>query len=105
MTGVYENLFRPKLNSTFTRQMLGMERLRREYPDAYADVAYRKMSNAQLAKLLFWVIVAWEAVAALMLLVATLTLIWAFFRVVDPQMSRSLGMIGALLFTSTCAGY
>ena len=52
-TGVLENLFFPKLNSTFTAEVLDMARMRENYPEAYPDVAHRRISNPSIQKWLF----------------------------------------------------
>lgn len=105
VTGVHENLFLPELNRTFTDQVLAMERLREDYPDVYADVAHRRIVNPDVAKLLFRLIVTWEVIATLVLLASTFALYLALFGFVDSQFARTLGIIGALFFTSIWAGF
>lgn len=104
-TGVYENLFKPALNSTFTAQVLDMERMREEYPEAYVEVAHRRISNQSTQLLLFRLIVLWEIIAVVILWFATVVMITALFNGVDAQFARGLGILGALLFTSTWAGF
>ena len=57
LTGVLENLFQPRINSEFTAEVLDMARMREAYPELYEQVAYRRISNPSVQKLLFWVIV------------------------------------------------
>lgn len=104
-TGVYENLFLPRLNSVFTAQVLDMERLRNEYPDAYADVSYRRVSDPAMQRLLFRLIVAWEALAVVVLAIATCAMVLALFGAVGAETARGLGILGALLFTVTWGGF
>ena len=104
-TGVFENLFQPRLNSTFTAQVLDMERMRDEYPEAYADVAHRRVSNPKVQRFLFRVIVLWEVLAVSALWIATVALVGALVGGVDTQIARGFGLIGALMFTSTWAGF
>ena len=104
-TGVYENLFKPTLNSTFTAQVLDMTRMREEYPQAYADVAHRRISNPNVQRILFRLIVLWEVIAVVVLWAATMMMVMALFAGADAQFSKGLGILGALLFTSTWAGF
>ena len=59
-TGFVENVLHPDLNETFTAQVLSMERMREEYPEAYEVVAHRSIENPAIQKFLFKVIVCWE---------------------------------------------
>ena len=104
-TGVYENLFMPQLNSTFTAQVLDMARMREEYPDAYREVAHRRVSNPRVQVALFRLIVVWEVVAVSFLWLGTLAMALALAGGVDIGTAKGLGLIGALLFTCTWAGF
>lgn len=104
-TGVYENLFKPNLNSTFTAQVLDMERMREEYPEAYADVAHRRISNPTVQKLLFRLIVVWEICATLVLWLAVGVMVLSVLGFVAPTQAKGIAILGALLFTSTWAGF
>lgn len=104
-TGVYENLFMPQLNSTFTAQVLDMARMREEYPDAYREVAHRRVSNPRVQVALFRLIVVWEVIAVSFLWLGTLAMVLALAGGVDIGNAKGLGLIGALLFTCTWAGF
>lgn len=104
-TGVYENLFKPNLNSSFTAQVLDMERMREEYPEAYADVAHRRISNPTVQKFLFRLIVVWEMCATVVLWLAVGTMVLSVLGYVAPTQAKSIAILGALLFTSTWAGF
>jgi predicted small integral membrane protein len=104
-TGVYENLFKPDLNSTFTAQVLDMERMREEYPEAYADVAHRRISNPNVQKFLFRLIVVWELCATAVLWIAVGAMVLSVLGYIAPAQAKGLSIFGALLFTSTWAGF
>lgn len=104
-TGVFENLFMPEINSTFTAQVLNMERLREEYPEAYDKVAHRSISNPKVQKLLFRLIVFWELIAVATLWAATVLMVAALMGGGDVQLARGLSILSTLLFTSTWAGF
>ena len=104
-TGVLENLFYPKLNSTFTAEVLDMARMREAYPEAYADVAHRRISNPSVQKLLFRLIVAWELLATVVLWIGFAALLATLFGLAQPDAGRALALLGALMFTATWAGF
>ncbi|WP_170464556.1 DUF2165 family protein [Ruegeria arenilitoris] len=104
-TGFIENVVHPDLNETFTNQVLTMERMREEYPEAYEVVAHRRIQNPAMQKFLFKLIVCWEGIATLTLWAGVLWLILAIMGVVDPASARAIGVLGVLLFTATWAGF
>lgn len=104
-TGFIENLLHPDLNETFTAQVLSLERMREEYPEAYTVVAHRRIDNPAIQKLLFKCIVCWEGLATLVLWVGVTSLILATIGVIDGATARAIGVLGALLFTATWAGF
>lgn len=103
--GVYENIFKPNLNCAFTSQVLDMTRMREEYPEAYAEVAYRRISNSNVQRFLFRLIVLWEVIAVAVLWAATVMMVMALFTGSDVQFAKGLAIMGALFFTSTWAGF
>ncbi len=104
-TGFVENVLHPDLNETFTAQVLSMERMREEYPEAYMVVAHRRVENPAIQKFLFKLIVCWEGVATFALWCGVASLILAVFGVVAPQNARAIGVLGVLLFIATWAGF
>lgn len=104
-TGVLENLFFPKLNSTFTAEVLDMTRMREDYPEAYPDVAHRRISNPSIQKWLFRLIVAWEVLATIALWIGFAVLVLSLFGHVTSGTGRALALLGALMFTATWAGF
>jgi len=104
-TGVYENLFFPDLNATFTTEVLDMTRMREDYPDAYARVAHRRVTNPAIQTLLFRFIVAWEVLAVTALWVGFMTMLSALFGATPIETAHSFALLGVLLFTSTWAGF
>ena len=104
-TGVFENIRFPDLNRTFTSEVLDFTRMREEYPDAYAQVAYRRISNPTIQRALFCVVVLWETVAVIALWIGTVALCLACLGHMDADQARGWGLLGALLFTATWAGF
>jgi predicted small integral membrane protein len=104
-TGAYENLFYSDLNRTFTSEVLDFTRMREEYPDAYSLVSYRRVSNPVLQTWLFRGIVAWEVIAVLALWCGVIAFGLAVMGMGSSAQARALGLLGALLFTCTWAGF
>ncbi len=103
--GALENLLHPFLNETYTAQVMDMERMREEYPEAYDHVAYRRLTDPGLRRLLFRFIVLWELLATAGLWVGTLTLGGAVLGLSEPDTAIALGLIGTALFCSVWAGF
>lgn len=104
-TGLYENVFLPDLNETFTAQVLGMDRMREEYPEAYALVEHRRIENPRLRLNLFKLIVAWEGLATVALWIGFVAMLFAVLGVAAVETGRAFALFGALMFTSTWAGF
>jgi len=104
-TGAVENVVHPELNEAFTSGVLDMTKMREEWPEAYRHVAYRRISARWLQIALFRVIVAWELLAMAGLWVGTAALILATFGASDGDIAIALGLIGALLFTTTWSAF
>lgn len=104
-TGVFENVVYPDLNRQFTSEVLDFTRMREDYPDAYARVAYRRISSPTKQNWLFRIIVAWEIVAVVALWGATVALVMSVFGLIEHDAARAFGLLGALFFTSTWAGF
>ncbi len=104
-TGVIENLFHSRLNSTFTAEVMDMARMREDYPDAYQDVAYRRVTSKGLQKFLFRLIVAWETAVSVLLWIGFVALAMALFGLMEVSSARTLAVLGSLAFTSVWAGF
>lgn len=103
--GTLENLFHPFLNETYTAEVMDMARMREEYPEAYARVAHRRLTNTHLRKGLFMVIVAFELIVMILLWIAAVSVLLAMFGNVAVVTALSFGLIGAGAFSSIWAGF
>lgn len=104
-TGVFENLVHSRLNSTFTAEVLAMTRMQSDYPEAFEDVAYRRISSPTLQKLLFRLIVVGEVVASGLLWAGFIALVMALLGATEVSVARTFAVMGALAFTSVWAGF
>lgn len=103
--GALENLFHPFLNETYTAQVMDMERMRLDYPEAYVHVSYRRLTNKTLRRRLFAFIVFWEVLAMLGLWIGALAMAGAASALIAPHLALTLGLVGAMLFCSVWAAF
>lgn len=102
-TGVRDNILYPMVNETFTAEVMDMSRIRQDYPDAYAQVAHRRIENRAMQRGAFWLVVAWEALATLALWGGTIVMVLALFDGVALGLAKSYAIGAVLMFTSTWA--
>lgn len=104
-TGVFENIFYPVLNSTFTAEVLDMKRMREDYPEAYELVAHRRITSPKVQSFLFRLVVVWELLAVAALWLAVIAFAMALFGAATVETARVLGVLATLAFTATWAGF
>lgn len=97
-TGVRDNLLYPDLNERYTAEVLDMTRMRSEYPDEFAQVAHRAISNRSIQKTAFRSIVALEVIAVVLLWAGFVSLVLALLGTVAPQTARTIALYGASAF-------
>ena len=103
--GVRDNLLHPSVNETYTAEVMEMRRMRDEYPDAFAPVAHRAVTDRRLQLLAFRAVVAAELIATLVLWAGAVALVLALAEWAPLSGARSLAMIGAMAFTAVWAGF
>ena len=92
--GVRDNLLHPSVNEVYTAEVMEMTRMRDEYPDAFAPVAHRAVTDRRLQLLAFRVVVAAELVATLLLWAGVVGLLMALVGTGTVAGGRSIAMIG-----------
>jgi predicted small integral membrane protein len=97
--GVYENIRHPVLNRTYTSEVLDLARLRNTYPEIYAKIAYRRISNKTLQHIAFVVIVIGELVATLLLWAGAISLF------LGTENAHVMAMLGVMSFTTVWASF
>lgn len=103
--GVRDNILHPAVNETYTAEVMAMTRMRAEYPDEFAHVAHRAVTNRTVQKWAFRLVVAAELMAALLLWAGVIALLLAIFGTVSVETGQSVALIGAMLFTAVWAGF
>jgi predicted small integral membrane protein len=103
--GVYGNLRYPLNNELYTAQVMSMERLRAEYPEEFARVGHRAVTNRRVQLWAFRLAVLAELAAVLLLIAGVATLVLALAGSASVETGKTIAMLGALVFTSIWAGF
>ena len=103
--GVRDNILYPSVNETYTAEVMEMTRLKAEYPDAYAPLAHRAITDRRLQQLAFRLVVCAELLAAIVLWIGVVALFMGMAGTGSPDTARSIAMTGAMLFTAVWAGF
>lgn len=103
-TGVRDNIFKPMLNETYTAEVLSMQRMREEYPEAFAEVAHRAITDRKLQRLAFQLVVVMELLATLLLWIGSIALLMALVGTATTETARSLAVYGTTAFCAVWAG-
>ena len=104
-TGVYDNIRYPRNNEEYTAQVMSMELMREEYPEAFARVAHRAITNRGVQQLMFRMVVAAELLACLVLFAGVVALLMALVGTGNLETGRSIALLGATMFTGVWAGF
>lgn len=102
-SGAWDNLRYPDVNETFTAEVMEMARLRADYPDAFAMMAHRRVTNRTLQKAAFRLVLMWELLSTFALWGSVIMLAMALFGVHEVEAARDVSMIAVLMFTTTWA--
>lgn len=102
-SGAWDNLRYPDVNETFTTEVMEMTRLRADYPDAFAMMAHRRVTNRTLQKAAFRLVLMWELLSTFALWGSVIMLAMALFGVHEVEAARVVSMIAVLMFTTTWA--
>lgn len=105
IVGVADNWMHPKLNEDTVAMVTRFDRMARDYPEDYAQLAYRRIADPRWIRRLFYALVTWETVAALGLTAGTLMLGAALLGLTDLATARAAATLGALAFTLNWAGF
>ena len=102
-TGAWDNLRYPAVNETFTAEVMDMARLRAEFPDAYALVAHRRITDRKLQRMAFRLVLIWEVLATVALWGGAIALLVALSGGLSRDSARVLALLAVLMFTATWA--
>jgi len=100
---VFDNIRYPRLNEPGFARVLGMELVKQQDPDVYADVSDRRVDNPRMEKVLFRMLVAAEVIVSILLWLGALALLLAAFGLFDDDAANTLAHIGVLGFIAIWA--
>ena len=103
-TGLRDNILYPSQNEAYTAEVLEMRRIEEGYPEAFAPVAHRRITDRKTQLRLFRLVVVGEAVAWLLLTLGTLALIAALLGWASPDTARGIAILGATAFMAVWSG-
>ncbi len=103
--GVRDNILHPHVNGIYTAEVMEMTRMKAEYPEAFASVAHRAVTNRSIQQLAFRLIVGAELLTTLVLWAGAVGLLVGIAGTASIETARSIAMIGAMLFTAVWAGF
>ena len=102
--GVRDNILHPSINETYTAEVMDMTRMRTEYPEVFAQVSHRAISDRKVQQTAFRAVITIELVASVLLWVGALFLFLAMFAAVAPDTARTVAILGASAFLAVWAG-
>lgn len=105
ITGVVDNWVHPALNQGAVAEVLRFEKMREDFPEDFEYVKYRMLDCPRTIRALFYALVAWETVAAILLTAGTGALLLAMGGLVPADLARFVAVLGALAFTMNWAGF
>jgi predicted small integral membrane protein len=100
---VFDNIRYPRLNERGFARVLGMELVKQQDPDVYADVSDRRVDNPRMEKVLFRMLVAAEVIVSILLWLGALALLLAAFGLFDDDAANTLAHIAVLGFIAIWA--
>ena len=102
-TGVRDNILHPDVNEETTAEVMDMARMRSDFPEAYAQVAHRRIASRRLQRAAFLAVVVWEVAATLALWGAVVAMGLALWGALPTETARAVGIAATLMFTTTWA--
>lgn len=103
--GAAANWIHPRLNEAAVAMVMRLDMMERDFPDEFAAVRGRRVTDPRRIRLAFRVILLWETVAAALLCFGTLAMLAALFGAMPADAARGWAMIGALAFVVNWAGF
>ena len=103
--GLRDNIVHPAMNGAFTTEVMELARLKESYPEAYALIERRRVTDPGRQRAAFVFIVGCETLVCLVLWGAVVWMALALFGLADVESARIAALAGALGFTSLWSGF
>lgn len=105
LAGVYNNWRFPRLNEAAVAMVMRFEMMEQTYPEDFAVVKHRKVTNPKLIRLMFYAMVLSETLAAALLSAGAVLLMLALGGGFPVDLGRFVALLGALAFTANWTGF
>lgn len=102
---VADNWRHPKLNEEAVAMVMRFDLMAEQYPEDFATIAHRRIENPQTIGILFKVMRLAETLAALFLVVGTLSLLGAALGLYAPTVARGVAIVSTAFFICIWAGF
>ena len=102
---LYDNWRHPEINAQYTREVLSLARIARDFPGVMAELGARRILNPRVQRAVFIAVVVAETLVVVLLWLAMAALLAAAVGLVEPVLARALGMLGAFGFVAIWAGF
>ncbi len=104
-TGVWDNIFHPTQNEVYTAQVMAMDLIREQYPEAFEPVKHRAITDRGVQLLAFRAVVLAELIATILLWIGTGALALALFGAAALDTARALALLGCIAFTAVWSAF
>lgn len=102
---VYDNWRHPGLNREAVAMVMRFDLMEKDYPDDFAIVAHRKISDDRMIDLAFRTIRIAETLAAITLLSTSGLLVLSAFGAVPTELSTGIALLAVAYFCLIWAGF
>lgn len=103
--GAMDNIRHPTLNGAVTAEVMEMTRMQAAYPEDFALVAHRALTNKAIQGRAFMLVVLTETIVAVLLWLGALALAASLAGLIGAGTARGLAIMGATGFTAIWAGF
>ena len=104
-SGVWDNIFHPTQNEVYTAQVMAMDRIREDFPEAFEPVKHRAITNRSTQLLAFRLVVLAELIATILLWIGAGALTFALFGAAALETARALALLGCVAFTGIWSAF
>ena len=104
-SGVWDNIFHPTQNEVYTAQVMAMDRIREDYPEAFEPVKHRAITSRAIQLLAFRCVVLAELLATVLLWIGAGALVLTLMGRAEADTARALAMFGSIAFTAVWSAF
>jgi predicted small integral membrane protein len=105
ISGVYNNWKFPYLNEAAVAMVMNFELMETTYPEDFAVVQHRKITNRKVVRGVFYLMVLSETIAAVLLASGAVFLALSLFGIIPHEVAQLIAVLGTLAFTINWTGF